>query len=185
MSKVKDYLKLKADRNVLDLKITGSKGERDRLIEDLEPLEEESLKAEILATPDFEEKRAALKDRREKITRMKAEAEADKKKLKVMDDLLLSFQQRAGKELASQYKEVFEKSIKSFVKKIKIAYEAEIELEKIREKAIEEFAKIDNARFCPFVERKYIFMRTRQYPGSLREWEEQIERWKNEGYKID
>lgn len=184
MNYLKDYLKHKGNRGRLASRIIEVKGEIDRLAEALQPLEDESLKSEILETPDFKQKKEAVKAQRQRIISLKTELDDSKKKLKVMDSILPEFQKKAYKEATGKHREIFEKALKPFVAKLQDVLEEERALKEIQKKACMEFS--DNGLgFCPIVDWIPFLQRTYEHPGSERAWEEQIKRWKNEGYKID
>lgn len=183
MSEVKNYLKFREERNALNSRLSMISADINQLTEKLEPIEEEALKAEILQTPDFEKKKEGLRESREQIGKLKAELEESRKRLMIINELLPGFRDKAFKELRVQHHKPFENAIRAFAEKIRAAHRAEVELIEVREKALAKFKEID-FNDCPLVLWKPILMRLYEFPNSAREWEEQLGRWKNAGYKI-
>ena len=119
----------------------------------------------------------------ERIGKLKAELEESRKRLTIINGLLPEFRSKAYKELQARHHKLFEGAIRAFAEKIRAAHKAEVELTEVREKALAKFKEIDSGD-CSLVQWKPILMRLYEFPNSMREWEEQLERWKNTGYKI-
>ena len=183
MSDLKEYQKHKANRESLAGRITGLQNDIDRLAKELEPLEEDALKAEILELKDFEEKKRALKVHRQKIIDLKAELEESRKKLRVMNELLPGFQDKARMELAVKHRDTFKKALPPFIKLLQNALEAEAGLREIQKKAAVEFNE-NELGACPISDWIPFLQRTHEHPLSARLWEEQIKTWKSQ-FRLD
>lgn len=176
MSEIKKHLKFKEDRDNLASRILELQGEIERLNKEIELLEDAALKAEILETADFKQKKEAVKKQREKLIVIKTELEESKKKLKVRDSLLPGFQEKARIEAVDKHRRIFKEAWKPFVAKLRDMLESEHAMEAILGKAYMEFS--DNGLGpCPIVAWTPF---TCEHPHSEHRWEEQIKGWDNQ-----
>jgi hypothetical protein len=176
MSEKQKYLNFKADRETLASRIIGIRNESSRLKESIEPTEDEALRLEVLGSPGAREKKALLKENRERIGRLEAELDEANKKLKIMDSLMNGFREKAFAEVSVEQKRVFEKELRVFVKKVREVIELEKSLVEVRKKIKIEFDNID--KLTPIQEWPPIFLR--QYPGSPTELEETLKKWESQ-----
>jgi len=137
-SKKEKYLELINLKNEAASMLNSLKTEIDVLLRQIEELEDEALRLEILRDPRVEEKKAKIQELRAEVERLQEEKYLGQKKLKVIDDLIKEAKEQAYSELRNKFRKMFEKKAIAFVRKAKEALELELELENLRQEAIME-----------------------------------------------
>jgi hypothetical protein len=141
------YLKLKADRDALVLRLTDIPRERATLVEAATPLAEQAIRADVLGEGQTTALKSAVQKNAEATNRLSAELEDGKQRLKVINDVLREYAEKARTELALPNVRRFKAALSDFVSALRHAADAEREAFAVRESVREAFDEIDAP--CP------------------------------------
>jgi hypothetical protein len=181
-SERENFLKLTADMGSLDGRLVGLRSELNTLKVETQPLEHESLKSEIRGDPDYLSKKKAVEKNQGRIRDIDREVTEGEKRQKAMLEILVELRQKATTELTLEWRGIFERGLKSFIQKARVALQAELDLEELRKKAIAAFNEIGSS--CSIGDWPSVLMRNRTYSASPSELEKFIERMKLAGYDV-
>ena len=141
------YLKLKAERDALAERLSAIPRYSQKLAEEAGPLAEQAMRSEILGEEQTTALKNAVKRNADEAARLNAELEDGRRRLRVMNEVLREYAEKAQAELwepnMRRYKAVLSREVSA----IRAAAAAEREVVAVRESVRKAFDEIDSR--CP------------------------------------
>lgn len=183
MNDLKKYLEVAGEAARLVSLNVGLKETVGAVSAELEPLENEALKAEISGEETAADLKSAFNSKKANLQKAKIELDESIKRLRACQELLPGLRAKAAGELEDAYRKPFERDLKAFAAAVKAAYAAERDLVSLRERIQDEFNKIDAP--CPIAAWPPVLMRKPGRTNAERGWERFINQMKVNGYDVD
>ena len=142
MSEVKKYLDFKDQLASLNLKMSEHKNSIEAIEAELGPLEESAIRLEIVGDSLAGKKNAELRAKKTSLENLKAEQEASRKRVRIMNEILPDFREKAKAELSGEWLRKFGAAVGPFLKQLRETAETERKLVQFRVEAEAAFHSI-------------------------------------------
>jgi dGTP triphosphohydrolase len=147
MTNREKYLKLKTERESLAARLAAIPSERQKLVEESAPLAERALRAEILEEGQTTALKSAVKKNSDESSRLNAELDEGRRRLKVMNEVLREIAEQAQHDEIEPHTRRYKTALSRFISALRAAAAAEREVVAVRESVRKAFDEIDSR--CP------------------------------------
>jgi DNA repair exonuclease SbcCD ATPase subunit len=147
MNNREKYQKLKTERDALIERLSAIPRYAQKLAEEAGPLAEQAVRSEILGEEQTAALKIAVKKNSDESTRLSAELEDGRRRLKVMNEVLRELAEKTQSDEIEQHTRRYRAALSRFVSVLRSAASAEREVIAVREAVRKAFDEIDSR--CP------------------------------------
>lgn len=182
MNEVERFMKLKADLDTLQSRLSSIPAEIDQLNAELAPMQDAAVRAEIEGDKHAANRHAEISRTKAKL----ADLEAEKKELahrgKITRQVLDEYRLKAAAELQAQHDPRFRKAVRAFIEKVREAHAAEAALCKLRDSIDAAFGEIDAPSSAPTWAPLFVADLTNANVNQM--LQAHLDRWSGMGYDV-